>query len=62
MDPQVPLSAVGIDVSKSSLAVCYQADYQVHHLDISNTNEGFEQLLQVSGINCLFVMEATGAY
>nr|GFB67392.1 hypothetical protein [Tanacetum cinerariifolium] len=62
MDPQVSLPVVGIDVSKASLAVCYQAEHQVRHLEVSNTKAGFEQLLQANGANCLFVMEATGAY
>jgi transposase len=62
MDPQVSLPVVGIDVGKASLAVCYQAEHQVRHLEVSNTKAGFEQLLQASGTKCLFVLEATGAY
>ncbi len=62
MDSQVPLPVVGIDVSKASLAVCYQRDQQVHHLEVSNTKAGFQQLVHTCGAQCLFVLEATGAY
>lgn len=57
-----PLSVVGLDVSKATLAVCYQRGPQVHHLEVSNDKPGFAHLLQVCGSQCLFVMEATGTY
>lgn len=57
-----PLSVVGLDVSKATLAVCYQRGPHVHHLEVSNDKPGFTQLLQVCGSQCLFVLEATGTY
>jgi transposase len=60
MEPQLPLLVVGIDVSKASLAVCYQANQQVKHLEVSNSKAGFQQLVKVCGAHCRFVMEATG--
>ncbi|WP_324680347.1 IS110 family transposase [Hymenobacter sp. GOD-10R] len=53
---------VGIDVSKASLAVCYQRDQQVQYLEVSNTKAGFQQLVKACGSDCLFIMEATGSY
>lgn len=58
--PSLPV--VGLDVSKASLAVCYQQDRQVRHLEVSNDKAGFAQLLQACGTQSLFVMEATGTY
>lgn len=58
----LPQSVVGIDVSKVSLAVCYQVDEQVRHLEVSNTKAGFQHLVRVCGTHCLFVLEATGTY
>jgi len=34
-------SVVGIDVSKATLAVCYQTQGQLHHLEVSNSKSGF---------------------
>ncbi|GGF27080.1 IS110 family transposase [Hymenobacter cavernae] len=62
MDPQLPLPVVGIDISKATLAVCYQVNQQVKHLEVSNNKAGFQQLVKTCGAQCLFVMEATGAY
>ena len=62
MDPSFPLAVVGIDVSKASLAICYQVDGQIYQLEISNTQVGFAQLIQACGTERLFVMEATGTY
>ena len=56
------LPVVGIDVSKASLAVCYQQDQRLQHLEVSNTKAGFQQVLKASGTDCLFVLEATGSY
>jgi transposase len=55
-------SIVGIDVSKASLAVCYQVNEQLKHLDVSNSKAGLQQLVQACGADCLFVLEATGTY
>lgn len=57
-----PLPIVGIDVSKATLAICYQVQEQVKHLEVSNSKVGFQQLSQVCGTHCQFVMEATGSY
>jgi transposase len=62
MEPQLPLPVVGLDVSKASLAVCYQVNQQVKHLEVSNSKAGFQQLVKACGSQCLFVMEATGTY
>lgn len=58
--PSLPV--VGLDVSKASLAVCYQQGQQVCHLEVGNDKAGFAQLLQACGTQSLFVMEATGTY
>ena len=56
------LPVVGIDVSKASLAVCYQRGHHLQHLEVSNTKAGFQQLLTACSTDCLFVLEATGSY
>ncbi|RZJ86888.1 MAG: IS110 family transposase, partial [Hymenobacter sp.] len=56
------LPVVGLDVSKATLAVCYQVDDQLKHLEVSNTKAGFQQLVKSCGGQCQFVMEATGTY
>jgi transposase len=62
MDSQSAFPVVGIDVSKATLAVCYQVDQQLKHLEVSNSKAGFQQLMKSCGTQCLFVMEATGTY
>jgi transposase len=62
MDSQLPFPIVGIDVSKATLAVCYQVHEQVKHLEVRNDKGGFQQLVQACGAHCRFVMEATGTY
>jgi transposase len=62
MDTSVTLPVVGIDVSKATLAVCYQRGQQLQHLEVSNNKAGFQHLLQACGSDCLFVLEATGSY
>lgn len=56
------LPVVGLDVSKATLAVCYHVDHQVRHLEVSNDNAGFAQLIELCGAQSLFVLEATGTY
>ena len=56
------LPVVGLDVSKATLAVCYQVDEMVKHLEVSNNKAGFQQLVKACGAQCRFVMEATGTY
>jgi len=56
------LPVVGLDVSKTTFAVCYQVDELVKHLEVSNDKAGFQQLVKACGAHCRFVMEATGTY
>ena len=58
--PSLPV--VSLDVSRATLAVCYQVDDLVKHLEVSNSKAGFQQLVKASGAQCRFVMEATGTY
>jgi transposase len=62
MDSPLPFPLVGIDVSKATLAVCYQVNDQVKHLEVSNSKTGFQQLVKTCDAYCWFVMEATGTY
>jgi transposase len=62
MDSSSPFPIVGIDVSKATLAVCYQVNDQVKHLEVSNSKAGFQQLVKTCGAHCQFVLEATGTY
>lgn len=57
-----PASIVGIDVSKATLAVCYQVADKPQHLEVSNSKAGFQQLIRRCGVACCYVMEATGVY
>lgn len=53
----------GIDVSHTTLDVCYQNNLgELFHLQIGNNNKGFEKLLEHTGPQYHFVMEATGVY
>ena len=56
------LPVVGLDVSKATLAVCYQINELVKHLEVSNNKAGFQQLVKACGAHCRFVIEATGTY
>jgi transposase len=62
MESTLLLPVVGIDVSKATLAVCYQVDEQSKYLEVSNSKAGFQQLVKACGAHCQFVMEATGTY
>jgi transposase len=62
MTPPLPLPVVGIDVSKATLAVCYQVNEQPQHLEVSNNKAGFQELVKACGAHCQFVMEATRTY
>ena len=42
-----PLPVVSLDVSKATLAVCYQRGAHLHQLEVRNDKPGFTQLLQV---------------
>jgi transposase len=53
----------GIDVSHSTLDVCYQNNLgELFHLQVGNNNKGFEKILEHTGTGYHFVMEATGVY
>ena len=53
----------GIDVSHTKLDVCYQNNLgDLFHLQVGNNNEGFKKILEHTGVDYHFVMEATGVY
>lgn len=53
----------GIDVSHTKLDVCYQNNLgELFHLQVGNNNNGFAKILEHTGIDYHFVMEATGVY
>lgn len=53
----------GIDVSFTTLDVCYQNNLgDLFHLRVGNNNEGFRKILEHTGTHYHFVMEATGVY
>lgn len=55
-------AVVGLDVSKETLAVCYQVGAHVQHQEVANTLAGFRQLVRCGGATSLYVLEATGPY
>ena len=53
----------GIDVSHTTLDVCYQNNQgELFHLRVGNNNKGFATILEHTGVAYHFVMEATGVY
>jgi transposase len=53
----------GIDVSHTTMDVCYQNNLgELFHLQVGNNIKGFGKILEHTGINYHFVMEATGVY
>lgn len=53
----------GIDVSHSKLDVCYQNNLgDLFYLQVGNNKAGFQKILEHTGTNYHFVMEATGVY
>lgn len=53
----------GIDVSFTTLDVCYQNNLgELFHLHVGNNNKGYEKILEHTGRHYHFVMEATGVY
>jgi transposase len=53
----------GIDVSLGTLDICYQNNRgEVFHLHVGNNIAGFTKLLEHTGTQYHFVMEATGVY
>lgn len=53
----------GIDVSHTKLDVCYQNNLgELFHLQVGNNNNGFAKILEHTGTDYHFVMEATGVY
>ena len=55
-------AVVGLDVSKDTLAVCYQVGPRLQHQEVANTPAGFRQLVRCGGAASLYVLEATGPY
>jgi transposase len=53
----------GIDVSHTRLDVCYQNNLgDLFHLQVGNNNQGFAKIIEHTGTDYHFVMEATGVY
>lgn len=53
----------GIDVSLNTMDVCYQNNLgELFHLHVGNNNAGFAKILEHTGANYHFIMEATGVY
>ena len=53
----------GIDVSHTTLDVCYQNNLgEFFHLKVGNNIAGFKKILEHTGTQYHFVMEATGVY
>jgi transposase len=53
---------VGVDVSKATLDVCYAVEQHLTHAQVRNASAGFEQLVRTCGVDCCYVLEATGSY
>ena len=59
----INLLCCGIDVSHLTLDVTYQNNLgELFHLQVGNNNAGFKKILEHTGTNYHFVMEATGVY
>lgn len=53
----------GIDVSHTTLDVCYQNNLgELFHIKVGNNNSGFAKIMEHTGASYHFVMEATGVY
>jgi transposase len=53
----------GIDVSHTKLDVCYQNNLgELFHLQVGNNIKGFAKIIEHTGADYHFVMEATGVY
>lgn len=53
----------GIDVSHNTLDICYQNNLgDLFHLQVGNNQKGFSKIIEHTGIDYHFVMEATGVY
>ena len=60
---QVKKSCCGIDVSHLTLDVCYENNLgELFHLKVGNNVAGFKKILEHTGTDYHFVMEATGVY
>lgn len=52
----------GIDTSHTKLDVCYQNNLgELFHLEVGN-NAGYQKIMEYTGVDYHFVMEATGVY
>ena len=53
----------GIDVSFTTLDVCYQNNLgELFHMKVGNNNAGYQKIMEHTGTGYHFVMEATGVY
>lgn len=53
----------GIDVSHTTLDICYQNNLgELFHLRVGNNNAGYQKIIEHTGVHYHFVMEATGVY
>ena len=53
----------GIDVSHTKLDVCNLNNLgEIFHLQVGNNKAGFQKIIEHTGLNYHFVMEATGVY
>lgn len=53
----------GIDVSHTTLDVSYQNNLgEMFYLKVGNNSKGFDKILEHTGVDYHFVMEATGVY
>ncbi|MES9903936.1 MAG: transposase [Sedimenticola sp.] len=55
-------SVVGIDVSKKSIDVAWEAGGKLHHCQFAYSDEGIASLLEQTPEQSFYVMEATGIY
>mgnify|MGYP002384828706 CR=1 FL=1 len=53
----------GIDVSFTTLDVCYENNLgELFYLKVGNNNAGYQKIMEHTGLDYHFVMEATGVY
>lgn len=60
---QIKKLCCGIDVSHTTLDICYQNNLgDLFHLKVGNNIAGFKKIMEHTGVNYHFIMEATGVY
>src|SRR5215211_2531320 len=63
MKMEIKKLCCGIDVSHTTVDVCYQNNLgELFHLKVGNNNKGFAKIVEHTGRDYHFVMEATGVY